>query len=225
MSEKNDNINDFLDYYFEFEQAPEYAVMIKGAWGSGKSWFIQKALDRLTENSGKYLYVSLYGMVCFEDIENSFFEQMHPVLSSKGMKLTSKIAKGLLKATIKLDLDGDGKSETTAKIPAEELKLPDYLKNTDSFVLVFDDLERCSMKIGDVLGYINQFVEHQGYKVLIVANEDEILDKSDDNKCYSRAKEKLIGKTFELVPNTDLALESFIDSSSSDKIKKSTKIT
>jgi hypothetical protein len=220
MSEKNDNINDFLDYYFKFEQAPEYAVMIKGAWGSGKSWFVKKSLERLKQNSGKSLYVSLYGMVCFEDIENSFFEQMHPVLSSKGMKLTSKIAKGLLKATIKLDLDGDGKSETTAKIPTEELKLPGYLKDTDSFVLVFDDLERCSMKISDVLGYINQFVEHQGYKVLIVANEDEILDKSDDNKCYSRAKEKLIGKTFELVPNTNLALESFIDSSSSNQLKK-----
>ena len=193
--------------------------MIKGAWGAGKSWFIKKALERLEQNSGKYLYVSLYGMTCFEDIENSFFEQMHPVLSSKGMKLTSKIAKGLLKATIKLDLDDDGKSETTAKIPTEELKLPDYLKDTDSFVLVFDDLERCSMNIGDILGYINQFVEHQGYKVLIIANEDEILDKSDDDKCYSRAKEKLIGKTFELVPNTNLALESFIESASSESLK------
>ncbi|EPA0548935.1 TPA: KAP family NTPase [Vibrio alginolyticus] len=219
MSEKNDNINDFLDYYFGFEHDPEYAVMIKGAWGAGKSWFIKKALERLEQNSGKYLYVSLYGMTCFEDIENSFFEQMHPVLSSKGMKLTSKIAKGLLKATIKLDLDDDGKSETTAKIPTEELKLPDYLKDTDSFVLVFDDLERCSMNIGDILGYINQFVEHQGYKVLIIANEDEILDKSDDDKCYSRAKEKLIGKTFELVPNTNLALESFIESASSESLK------
>ncbi|WP_318447062.1 P-loop NTPase fold protein [Photobacterium leiognathi] len=219
MLEKNNNINDFLDYYFRFEHAPEYAVMIKGAWGSGKSWFVKKALERLEQNSGKYLYVSLYGIVCFEDIENSFFEQMHPVLSSKGMKLTSKIAKGLLKATIKLDLDGDGKSETTAKIPTEELKLPEYLKDTDSFVLVFDDLERCSMNISDVLGYINQFVEHQGYKVLIIANEDEILDKSDEDKCYSRAKEKLIGKTFELVPNTSLALGSFIESSYSESLE------
>lgn len=219
MLEQNKNINDFLDYYFSFEQAPEYAVLIKGAWGSGKSWFVQKALQRLKDKSGKYLYVSLYGMVCFEDIENAFFEQMHPVLSSKGMKLTAKIAKGLLKATIKLDLDNNGKLETTAKIPTEEFCLPDYLKNTDSFILVFDDLERCSMNIADVLGYINQFVEHQGYKVVIIANEDEILDKSDENKCYSRAKEKLIGKTFELVPNTYLALGSFIDSISSDNLK------
>lgn len=219
MSEKNENINNFLDYYFRFEYAPEYAVMIKGAWGSGKSWFVQKALERLEKNSGKYLYISLYGMVCFEDIENSFFEQMHPVLSSKGMKLTSKIVKGLLKATIKLDLDGDGKTETTTKIPTEELKLPDYLKDTDSFVLVFDDLERSSMNIGDVLGYINQFVEHQGYKVLIIANEDEILNDPDKKKCYSRAKEKLIGKTFELVPNTSLALGAFIDSSSSEPLQ------
>jgi hypothetical protein len=156
MAEQNKNIGDFLSYFFNFDQAPEYAVLIKGAWGSGKSWFVHKALDSFKESSGKYLYVSLYGMVCFEDIENSFFEQMHPVLSSKGMKLTSKIAKGLLKATIKLDLDGDGKSETTTKIPMDALNLPDYLKDTDSFVLVFDDLERCSMNIGDVLGYINQ---------------------------------------------------------------------
>lgn len=214
MSEQNKNINDFLDYYFSFAQEPEYAVLIKGPWGSGKSWFVQKALERLKQNGGKYLYVSLYGMISFDDIENSFFEQMHPILSSKGMKLTAKIAKGLLKTTIKLDLDDNGKAETNVKIPTEEVKLPDYLKNTDGFVLVFDDLERCSMNIADVLGYINQFVEHQGYKVVIIANENEILEKSDNDKCYSRAKEKLIGKTFELVPNTNLALEAFIESSS-----------
>lgn len=97
MSEQNKNINDFLDYYFSFAQEPEYAVLIKGPWGSGKSWFVQKALERLKQNGGKYLYVSLYGMISFDDIENSFFEQMHPILSSKGMKLTAKIAKGLLK--------------------------------------------------------------------------------------------------------------------------------
>lgn len=213
MTELNKNIDDFLDYYFSFPKAPEYAVLIKGAWGSGKSWFVEKALARLKENEGKYLYVSLYGMTCFEDIENSFFEQMHPILSSKGMKLTSKIAKGLLKATIKLDLDGNGKSDSSIKIPTDDFGIPEYLKNTDSFVLVFDDLERCSMDINEVLGYINQFVEHQEYKVLIIANEMEILAKLDKDKCYSRAKEKLIGKTFEITPNIEQALDFFISSS------------
>ena len=214
MIDPNKHVSDFLDYYFNFNHSPEYAILIKGAWGAGKSWFIQKALDKFQSDSGKYLYVSLYGVVSFDDIENAFFEQMHPVLASKKMKLASKLLKGVLKATIKVDLDGDGNGETTKKISVDELGIPDYLKDTDGFVLVFDDLERCSIEIGSLLGYINQFVEHQGYKVVIIANENEILSRESQDKCYSRAKEKLIGKTFELVPNTKLALESFISSAS-----------
>ncbi len=83
MIEKNKHINDFLKYYFNLEQSPEYAILIDGEWGAGKSWFIQKALNDLKGSSGKYLYVSLYGMSNFSEIEDAFFEQMHPVLSSR----------------------------------------------------------------------------------------------------------------------------------------------
>ena len=48
-------------------------------------------------------------------------------------------------------------------------------------ILIFDDLERCKIPINDLLGYINQFVEHLNLKVIIVANEKEINKIVDKN--------------------------------------------
>lgn len=215
MTSINKHVDQFLEYYYGLEVPPEYSVLIKGSWGVGKSWFIKKTLKKLKEQNGKSLYVSLYGLTSFTELESLFFEQLHPVLSSKGMKLTSKILKGVLKATIKVDLDGDGKADGSVSAQIPDLNIPEYLQNTDGFVLVFDDLERCSMNIGDVLGYINQFVEHQGFKVVIVANEDEVIKQNHDEKNgsqnrYLRIKEKLIGKTFDIESDVSGALKYFI---------------
>lgn len=211
MIERNKHINEFIQYYFNLEYSPEYAILIDGEWGAGKSWFIQRALGDLKLNGGKCLYVSLYGMTSFSDIEDAFFEQMHPVLSSKGMKITAKILKSTLKATIKLDLDSDGSKESSANISLDSLGVPNYLKDTNGHILVFDDIERCSINIGDLLGYINQFIEHHGYKVILIANEDEIKNQESDSGSYLRMKEKLIGRTFKIEPDFELALDAFVD--------------
>ena len=41
-------------------------------------------------------------------------------------------------------------------------------------ILIFDDLERCDCPINEILGYINTFVEHNGMKVILIANQKEI---------------------------------------------------
>lgn len=214
MDAPNLHIEEFLKYYYSFEQEPGYAVLLKGKWGTGKTWFINQTLNSLAQKNGKYLYVSLYGVTSFEEIEDEFFKQLHPLLSSKSMALTGKIAKGLLKATLKIDLDGDGKADGSVSAQAPELNLPDYLTNTSGFIIVFDDLERASINLESLLGYINHYVEHQGYKVIIVANEEEILahqEQRDDFKlAYRRIKEKLVGKTFEINPDLSGALVNFI---------------
>ena len=166
----------------------------------------------------KNLYVSLYGITTFAEIDDIFFRQLHPVLSSKGMAITGKVLKGLLKTTLKIDLgdDSNGNASISSQIP--DIDLPDYLKQTDDCILFFDDLERCKISIENILGYINYFVEHDGLKTIIIANEDEILQRQDD--IYNRIKEKLIGKTFEIVPDLNPALKNFIKSTSNDRVRE-----
>ena len=214
MSNPNEHIEDFLKYYFKLPSPPQYAVLLKGKWGVGKTWFLKEIMASLHNPDYRvktHLYVSLYGVASFEEIENELFRQLHPVLSSKSMALVGKIGKGLLKTALKIDLNGDGKSDVNVSSQVPDINLPDYLSDTEDLVLVFDDLERASMDLESLLGYINYFVEHQGCKVIIIANEDELINKEKASEVsYKRIKEKLIGKTFEIQPRLDLAISNFI---------------
>lgn len=214
MSNPNEHIEEFLKHYFKLPSPPQYAVLLKGKWGVGKTWFLKEIMASLHDSDYRvktHLYVSLYGVASFEEIGNEFFRQLHPVLSSKGMALAGKIGKGLLKTALKIDLNGDGKSDVNVSSQVPDINLPDYLSDTEDLVLVFDDLERASMDLESLLGYINYFVEHQGCKVIIIANEDELINKEKASEVsYKRIKEKLIGKTFEIQPRLDLAISNFI---------------
>ncbi len=217
----NKHIIEYLDYYLGLEVVPYYAVMLRGNWGSGKSWFIKNYIKG--KNEEDFLYVSLYGVTSYKEIEESFFQQLHPVLASKGMKLAGKILKGLLKTTVKIDLDSNGKDETSVNSGIPDINLPDYLRNIDSKIIIFDDLERCAIAISNIMGYVNQFVENNGLKVIIIANEDEIirLDKHrDDSKAYLSIKEKLIGKSFDVFTDFDSAINDFIAETTNLESKK-----
>lgn len=212
---QNRHVSEYINYFINLEPSPQYALLLKGEWGSGKTWFINNFLSK--NFSIKYLFVSLNGVSNFEEIEESFFQQLHPVLSSKGMRIASKLLKGLLKATIKFDLDSDGKKDDlsiTASSP--NINIPEYFNNVNENLLIFDDLERCSIPIEKILGYINQFVENNGLKVIILANEEEIVKKDEKRKIdsfeYLSIKEKVIGKTFTIQPNFDSAFDSFSSS-------------
>lgn len=221
MISPNSHITAFLDYYCEVSPSPQYAVLIKGLWGSGKTWFINKYTQRPLSRNRRYLYVSLYGIKAYAEIEAELFRQIHPILSSPGVKLTGKIIRGMIKTTINIDLDGDGKTDTTinASIPNE--KLIETLKISDGSILIFDDLERCAIPTPDVLGYINQFVERCDIKAIIVANEQEIIDRENDNarQAYHRTKEKLIAKSFEFTPELEPAVKHFLSEMQNNKAK------
>lgn len=215
ISEPNKHIQDYLDYYFDGKKNFEYAVLLNGAWGSGKTWFVKKYLEKKEDQGKKICYVSLNGIAKTSLIDEAIFKSIHPILGSKGAKLAGQILKGTLKATVKIDLDGDSKSDGSISGGIPKIELPDYLKINDNFILVFDDLERCELKKEEVLGYINYFVEQEGIKTLIVSNEEEIKDNDE----YARKKEKLIGATFSYIEDQNLAIKSILDEISEVDLK------
>ena len=222
MTEINKHVYQALETYCNLTVEPEYAVLLKGSWGCGKTHFVEEFMNKHSEF--KFLFVSLYGVASVDAIEDKFFQQLNPVLSSKKMVLAGKIGKGLLKGTLRLDLDDDGKPDGAAKIGVPDINIADYLTNTQNCILVFDDLERCSMQLDQILGYINYFVEKDGYKVIVIADEEKLHEKEivdDTNRSdahrksiplsYASIKEKLIGKTLHLESDIDRVFDILSD--------------
>jgi hypothetical protein len=203
---ENEAVAAYLRYYIDAGRAFDYAVLLQGRWGSGKTYFLREFLDR---SETKSLYVSLYGLSSTSQIDEELYRQLHPVLSSKGMRLAGRVAKAVLRGTLRVDLDKDGKPEGSVNVGLPDIDLSKEMNNPGERLLVFDDLERCKMPIVEVLGYINSFVEHDGIKAIIIANEDEIVEKLEPR--YREIKEKLIGQTLTVSPATESALNSFVE--------------
>lgn len=201
----NAAITEFLDYYVEPDRPFDYAVMISGPWGSGKTHLVKRFLDQRT--TLKPLYVTLNGISSVEQIGQEFYRQLHPILSSRGMRVAGAVAQAMMKGALKMDFSKE--DSATWNISAPEIDLTKDLQNPRDRLLVFDDLERCKMPVSEVLGYINGFVEHDGLKAILLANEDEIRAHAESR--YDLIREKLIGQTLTVSAPAGEAFDTFLE--------------
>ena len=81
------------------------------------------------------------------------------------------------------------------------------------YIIIFDDLERCMISITELLGYINELIEHKNVKTILIANEDKMaeVESSYQNKVYYEIKEKLIGEVIYYNPNIEIILDYICD--------------
>lgn len=226
----NAHIKEYLDYYCQLSN-PKFAVLLKGPWGSGKTWLIKKFMKdfkfrmedfqnikglRQSSFNFDFLYVSLYGMQTLEEVEHEFFRQLYSFPGSRELEF---LAKSLSK-TVQFNFKPIGlrvKPELALK------DFPESFKNVDQRILVFDDLERCHVKIDHVLGYINSFVEHKSARVIIIANEEELYqnhsnESQDQERKYQYIKEKIIAQTLEIEFSFQEIIESLIRNLHEEKI-------
>lgn len=194
----NSHIFDYVNYYINLSQTPFYAVMISGSWGVGKTHLVKRILKECLADK-QYIYVSVYGTSKPEEIDLALLQAIYPLLSGKTGKVAGKTGKAILKY---LRLDNIINAE-------------DFLSNNKQRIYVFDDIERSAIPPSAILGYINELVEHDGSKVIIIANEEKLLDIEN----YATTREKLIGRTLEVQPDTELITEHLIDNIKSKKAK------
>jgi hypothetical protein len=200
----NTHIENFLDYYTALT-APHYAVLLKGKWGIGKTFFITKYMEKISpkqedesEKIPRIIKISLNGVQTKDEIDDMIIKEFHPFMKNKSSRLTGKIFSSLLKSQ---------------GINLDNLKTDDLFNiYRPESIYIFDDLERCGMPIEASLGYINSFVENNNCKVIIIGNEEEIVPHADNQKkaYYKSIKEKVIGKTLQMMPETENALNYFL---------------
>ncbi len=217
MNKHNQEILECLQDYLKIKK-PGYAVLLKGSWGCGKTFFIKNWIGSLkTEKNDNELYytlnpiyISLYGMTATSQIDEELKRAVSPILHSKAMKVASKVFKIAISAALRYNIDLDKNGEADLKMDCT-IDPKALLGSNDPHVkgnrlLVFDDIERSNMDAIDVLGYINYYVEHIGCNVVIVGDDDKLKDKNE----FNAKKEKTIGREFELDPDVDAAVDNFV---------------
>ncbi len=173
-----DLVESILDYIRS--DYTDYAIMINGEWGSGKTYFwnhkIRNRIENMTVNGRKLttIYMSLYGISNLEEISKKIFIETTQLMDKNLKKYMDNNGQTFIPEYAKTGLDMAnffGVTQNGDKIDYENFF------STDDKVLCFDDLERANVDVIDILGYINNFVEHDHIKTIIICNEKELSTK------------------------------------------------
>lgn len=214
----NENIVNFLNGYM-LNPDPQYAVLLKGKWGCGKTHFINHWIDtyQKQEAEDKVLepvYVSLYGLSETKQITTAINRVLYPILYGKAAKAGKTFLKFMSAIVLKCDVDWnkDGNSDFSMDLGLDALSI---FKSEDEQVkkgnlLIFDDLERCDIPMKKLLGYLNFFVEQCNCHLIIIGDEDKIAE-GENKKIFGEFKEKTIGREFEIATDIHSALDTFVN--------------
>lgn len=184
----DDKLTEILLDYVNNDRTNQ-AFLIDGQWGSGKTYFIKeifikkyetyknnlkcntkRRIDEKRKSSKDIYYISLYGLNDVAQIEAVIYEKMVETYvpekkAGLAIKLLRISGKALPSLAQRIGI------VNSSNIIKEAFRA---IKPIRDMIIVFDDLERCSIELNGVLGYINNLVEHCNVKAIILANEKEI---------------------------------------------------
>ncbi len=230
MIKSNSLLTDYLNEYIKMTK-PQFAVMITGKWGCGKTFYIDNIINEwekekvITDEDSiqlKPVYVSVYGMQSISEVIRQIKTRLNPVLYSKGTIVAKKIVFTALQILTKskLDLDGDGTGEDLSTLLDADGILEIFKSDSSSIkgdkILVFDDLERSRIPLDEFFGFVNSIVEHSNSKVILICDEEKLVASAEKDNLkvkYKDFKEKIVGQTFSLKVDYYQITTSFINAS------------
>lgn len=199
-------LNEYFRNYLE-KDISHRAIMLNSEWGSGKTFYVKNKLMKYLDE--KCVYVSLYGIKDIKELNKELYLEIKLNKSKHPKWFKAKryaevfgstivgIGKTIIKNLCHVNLDIDWKQPNIEKLYKQV--------NLNNKLIILDDLERSKINNVELLGYINNLEEHDGIKILLVANEQEILKYEKDNKEqlvptketreYLKIKEKTISDT------------------------------
>ena len=240
-------LNQYILHYLTKDKTKS-AIMLTGPWGTGKSYYIQNELKPFLEkkeNGGhSCVIVSLYGLKDTAEISKSIYlgtrMKFLTAASEKSTTVTfagETIIKGIAGA-FGVDLS----------VSERSLKRLYASVNLTGKLVALEDLERSGIDILEVLGYVNNLVEQDGVKVLLVANEEELiqytplkvstkadlertemLDRitghrdrlfTDSTIAYLKVKEKTISDTIEFEEDYQTAIREIVQMFDNETLNK-----
>jgi len=213
----NEHIENYCIEYIESEFNPQFAILLKGEWGCGKTYFINNLISRYTEKgqkiqSNEIIYISLFGVGNISEIDDILFQKIHPFLSSKKFKLATGFIRSAIKSGISLSSGGMLNFDGIDIAQSKKIKS----KELEKKLLIIDDIERTNLNPVEIFGYFSEYLYQLNMKLIFIGNEDQIPETGDKKDNYLKIKEKTIGVEFTIKPEIEKAIDFFIKELSFD---------
>lgn len=209
----NNNMLDGIRNYLSMESTG--ALMVSGEWGCGKTYHIEKVvMPALQQDGWNPVKVSLFGIESVNEmplriadnykrpenneVDGTKKEKKKSWLSSLGKE---KAGKALVKgAQFASKISWLGNFVDVETLVNNNSGLLYKLIPTEKTVIILDDIERVIdiIDVHTLLGAINELVEQRGYKVVVIANNSYMQQKSEAKLVF---KEKVIEKTLVYEPD------------------------
>lgn len=207
-----------IDQILDFVQHPntDYALMINGPWGCGKTYFVKNVLMPALSGKANLTYVSLHGVKSFRELDvRMLLGRIHLANKlSDGAKDLIASAPSLAENSsllVRFALRHAPECFTRVKERFLRWCLRKSPKPELPELIVADDLERISgeLSVEDVLGYFCTHLISVGKHVLFVCDETQ-PKLSDEN--YRTTREKHIRRVLPLPEMDDDLLSRLIAS-------------
>ena len=194
---------------------PAGALLIKGEWGCGKTYFIDHTLTDYLKDQAHIIRISLFGLTSILDLHQNVksawldkaggFAQHAPKLNylTKLLKnfhdaIPDKPLSGIIGGALSIDFTQFVKIQSTI--------------DEKPVTLVFDDLERSKLSTTEIMGAINEYSENNGFHVIIVTDEEKLMHHFNAENMansqlvkgeisFQEIKEKVVMRTIHFEPD------------------------
>lgn len=225
-----DELKDYILHYIKKDKTHS-AIMLDGEWGTGKSYFIEHELVPFLKNESDYktVVVSLYGIENVKEISKAIYCELrlnklkYCKLRRNKLKKTSEVFR--TSEVIANTIVKGATSFFSIDLSLNDKKLQKMYDSVDlsNKLIILEDVERTMIPIDVLMGYVNNLVEHDGVKVLMVSNEEAIINKENEDDSeepteYQKIKEKTISDTIRFNCDLSIAIKKILDEY--DNLKK-----
>lgn len=191
-------IRTLLESYVQMSPSPDYAILLCGKWGCGKTWLIRDIFKPPTNSitpppkaegnnsAPEVIYVSLFEKATLSEVSKDVFTQLHPVLSNKYLNSILK--------SLNVNIPASNQLNISINL-GDILNCFSSIESSDNkeFLFIFDDFERSKIKPILLLGYFNRLLLTKKARIVCIANIEEI----DDKDFLEKYNEKVFGAKIE----------------------------
>lgn len=215
-----DSLQQSLDAFFAGDA---HVLVIKGAWGVGKTYFWDKYIGTRIQNNDlnqcAYSYVSLFGKRSLSDIRASIFQSAKPIANNDNIQ--RKFDEELASSTRLQELVpwARGKAAYLRWLTHLARSTPYTNKYSgiiaaleyalvNNYVICFDDLERkgATLSIREVMGLVDELAQRKSCKVVLIFNDNSFSEEKDKHE-FEAYREKVVDAELNYSPTYRQNLE------------------